>query len=45
VAQFGADAIAFAHMPERGVIPSWVSVLLLSGWVISVVAGVLLLVL
>lgn len=45
VAQFGADAIAFAHMPERVVIPSWVSVLLLSGWVISVVAGVLLLVL
>jgi hypothetical protein len=39
VAQFGADAIALARMPESDVIPRWVSVVLLAGWAIALVAG------
>jgi hypothetical protein len=40
VAQFGADAIAFARMPESDVVPAWVSFVFLSGWVITAVASV-----
>ena len=44
VEQFRADAIAFARMPERDVVPAWVSFVLLSGWVITAVASVSLLI-
>lgn len=39
VAQFGADAIAVARLPESNVIPTWVSVVLLAGWAIALVAA------
>lgn len=39
VAQFGADAIAFVQVPESGVVPAWVSFVLLSGW--GITAGAL----
>jgi len=38
VARFGVDAVALAQIPESGVIPAWVSFMLLSGWLIAAAA-------
>jgi hypothetical protein len=44
VAQFGPSAVALARAPETEseVIPTWVSVVLLSGWAIAGIATVML---
>jgi hypothetical protein len=40
VDRFGmVDAVALAREPGTGVVPAWVSVVLLSGWVIAAVAA------
>ena len=44
VAQFGADATAFARMPKNDVVPAWVSCVFLSGWVITAFAAFWLLI-
>ncbi len=42
VAQFGAAAVTLAHDPDSEVIPTWVSVVLLSGWAVAGIATVML---
>ena len=38
VEQFGASAVVLARAPQSGVVPAWVSFVLLSGWVIALAA-------
>jgi hypothetical protein len=42
VAQFGPSAVTLARAPDSDLIPTWVSVVLLSGWMIAAVAGITL---
>jgi hypothetical protein len=42
VEQFGASAVVLARAPASGLVPAWVSLVLLSGWAIAVLATVAL---